>query len=157
MLATRAAAALTVLAGMALLPAAAQVPDSPFVGHWTLNTGLSKQPPGETPAKAVVTDIARADAMHVRWTVTVTDAQGKTDKDSFDVPANGEFYPIAADTTASVQLNATSLQATFLDSTGQTDKLTCTLSPDARRMTCDGQISQASGAMAPYVDVFDRS
>ncbi len=141
----------------AVLPSAAHAQASAFVGQWHLNLALSKQPPGETPPRDIVTDIARADAMHVRWTLTVTDGQGQMDKSTFDLPANGEFYPISADTTASVQLTATTLQATFLDSTGQTDKLTCTLTPDGRRMTCNGMISQGTGGMAGYVDVFDRS
>ncbi len=140
-----------------VLPSMARAQASPFVGHWHLNLALSKQPPGETPPRDIVTDIARADAMHVRWTLTVTDAQGQTDKSTFDLAANGEFYPISGDTTAAVQLTAATLQATFLDSTGQTDKLTCTLTPDGRRMTCNGMISQGSGNMANYVDVFDRS
>ena len=153
---TRAGTVAAALAACAL-PSAARAQASPFVGHWRLNPAMSKQPPGETPPKDVVADIARAEAMHVRWTLTVTDPQGQVDTSTFDLPANGEFYPISADTTAAVQLTAATLQATFLDSTGQSDKLTCTLSPDGRRMTCNGVISQGNGGTAPYVDVFDRS
>ena len=130
---------------------------SPFVGKWHLNTTMSKAPPGETAPTDLMADISRADALHVRWAVTSVDAKGQKDTEAFDAPANGEFYPVSADTTAAFTLTATSLQGTFKDSTGQTDTLTCSLSGDTRRMTCNGQMSQPDGSMARYVDVFDRT
>ena len=139
-------------------PAAhARTSTSTFVGKWHLNAMMSKAPPGETPPADLMTDISRADALHVRWAVTSVDAKGQKDTESFDAPANGEFYPVSGDTTAAFTLTSTSLQGTFKDSTGQTDSLTCTLSGDTRRMTCNGKMSQPNGSMVPYVDVFDRT
>lgn len=155
---TRVACGLVVAACAAImLPAAVLAQTSPFVGQWRMNMAMSKAPPGETPPKSVVTDIERVDPLHVRWTMTVVDAQGQTDKTTFDLPANGEFYPISDDTTAAIRLNGNSLQANFRSADGQTDQLNCTVSTDGRAMTCNGQMSQQNGGMASYVDVFDRS
>ena len=136
-------------------PAWAQ--SSAFVGHWHLNRAQSTMPPGEAPPGDLVTDITRLDVLHARWSVSVRGSDGKTDTQTFDTPANGEFYPVDADTTASVQLTNAGLQTVFRDTNGSTDTITCNLSQDQQKMTCDGAITGQNGAVSRYRDVFDRS
>jgi hypothetical protein len=141
---------------MLLTAAPAWAQSSPFVGKWRWNGGLSKLPPGETKPADLIADIARADALHVRWAVTVTNAQGLPAMKSFDIPANGEFYPISGDTTASFRLAGPSLQATFNGPAGEVDTLSCTVTGDVKTMTCNGEVREEDGKANSYVDVYDR-
>lgn len=143
--------------GGAVLPlGAAQAQSSPFIGRWHLNIGQSTRPQGESPPADLSTDIARLDDMHVHWSTTTTDAKGQKSVETFDTPGNGEFYSLDGDTMVSHQLSLTRVQSTFKDANGQTDVLTCTLSNDARKMSCSGVITHQDGSVANYVDVFDR-
>jgi hypothetical protein len=147
----------SVVAAAALLPPnLAQAQESAFAGRWHLNKSLSTLPPGEAVPADLVTDIQRADSQHMRWSITIVDEKGQTHAETFDTPANGEFYSINADTSVAFRLAGSGLQATFKDSDGQTDTLTCTLSGDRRRMTCNGTLTQQNGTVRRYVDVFDR-
>ena len=130
---------------------------SPFVGKWRLNKAQSKLPPGEMMPGDMVADFSRVDSAHVRWSVTVTDAQGRPMVQSFDTPANGEFYPVSGDTTAAFNLTESALQATFKGPAGETDAMTCVVSTDHRKMTCNGVLTGGNGKSATYVDVYDRS
>lgn len=141
---------------LVLISAVALAADSPFVGHWHWNKTQSSLPPGETPPEDMVADIMRVDNAHVRWSVTVTDAQGKKDVESFDAPANGEFYPISTGATASFRLSGEELDAVFKGPGDETDSLNCTVAGDRSKMTCKGTLSQAGGKSASYVDVYDR-
>jgi hypothetical protein len=140
----------------ALSNGSAWADSSPFVGRWLLNKAQSKLPPGETIPGDMMMDFSRVDSTHVRWTVTVTDAQGHPSVQSFDTPANGEFYPVSGDTTAAFNLNGSSLQGTFKGPAGQTDAMTCVVSTDQRKMTCDGVVTGGNGKATKYVDVYDR-
>ena len=131
--------------------------NSAFVGHWLYDKAQSRAPAGETPPASLITDITRLDSLHARWSITTRDADGKTDTQTFDTPANGEFYPVSSDTTASVQITPAGLQATFKDQSGTTDIATCNLSQNQQVMTCDGAITRADGSNSRYRDVFDRS
>jgi hypothetical protein len=101
-------------------------------------------------------DITRVDALHVRWTTTTSDGSGQATAEAFDEPANGEFYPVSEDTMVALRLAGDALQATFRSASGETDALSCTVSPDGRRLTCNGSIGDPNGKPTPYVDVFDR-
>ncbi len=147
---------LAVAAAAAAQPAAGQG-QSPFAGHWHWNKTQSVLPPGESPVNDLITDIDRVDSAHVRWSMTTIDAKGRKGVESFDTPANGEFYPISADTMAAFILTPSSIQGTFKDSTGQVDVLTCTLSGGGAKMTCNGAMTLQDGTVAHYTDVFDRS
>jgi len=138
------------------LPAVARAESNPFVGRWHWDRAASKLPPGEPVPDNMVTAFTRVDPLHVRWHVTVTDAQGQTSVERFDTPANGEFYPISSDTTASFRVNGSTLQATFKGAAGQTDSLACTVSADRQKMTCNGTITGSGGKSSNYVDVYDR-
>jgi hypothetical protein len=136
--------------------ASAQSPTSRFVGTWQLNVQQSKPAPGETAPASLVTTIERVDALHVRWSTTITDAQGQKDIETFDTPANGEFYSLNGTTMVSHRIGAATLQSTFKDVGGQTDQVNCTLSANALQMTCAGVITHADGSTVQYTDVFDR-
>lgn len=135
----------------------AEAQQSPFVGQWNWNRAQSVLPPGETPPSNMILDISQANPLHVRWSITVTSPQGSQAVESFDTPANGEFYPISSGTTASFRLPGNdAIVATFQGPSGQTDALHCTLAPDHNRMTCNGTVSGQDGNSARYVDVYDR-
>jgi hypothetical protein len=129
---------------------------SPFLGVWHWNKADSKTPPGEPPPAAMDLVFERADALHVRWTVTLTDATGRKTADTYDVPANGEFYPIDADTSAVFTLGSDSLKAVFRGPGGETDTMTCRLANAGARLVCTGEIASPDGNKADYVDVYDR-
>ncbi len=57
-------------------------------------------------------DISRVDSAHVRWSITITNAP------RHGAPANGEFYPISSDATASFRPTSTTLEATFKGRSG---------------------------------------
>ncbi len=141
---------------MLLMASSAWADGNPFVGRWHLNRAQSKAPPGDVLPADMTADFARVDAKHVKWSITVTDAQGRPSVESFDTPANGEFYPISSDTTAAFTLNGDTLQGTFKGSAGETDTLTCSLSEGRRKMTCSGTLARPDEAPQSYVDVYDR-
>jgi hypothetical protein len=142
--------------GVVLAAGSAWADDSPFVGRWHLNPSESILPPGEPAPKDLIAEISQADSARVRWSLTVVAAPGQSNVETFDVVANGKFYPINDDTTAAFTVNGGLLQSTFKGPNGQTDTLTCALSADRRKMTCRGALSDGNGRTATYVDVFDR-
>ncbi len=141
---------------MVLAVGAARADGNAFVGRWHLNQAQSKAPPGDVLPPDMMAEFSRVDAKHVKWSITVTDAQGRPSVEAFDTPANGEFYPISSDTTAAITLNSNTLQVIFKGPVGETDTLTCTLSAGARKMTCNGTLSRPHETPQSYVDVYDR-
>jgi hypothetical protein len=135
---------------------AAWADSSPFVGRWHWNAAESKLPPGEARPADMIADIARVDPTHVQWSLTITNAQGRPAVESFDAPANGEFYPISAGTTAAFRISSATLDGTFKGPAGESDVQRCTLSADRNRMTCSGTLTDRDGKTATYVDVYDR-
>jgi hypothetical protein len=146
--------ALGVWVVLAPVPAAAET--SPLVGTWRWNSALSRLPAGEAVPAAVTATIARADAAHVHWTITMAAGQGQKASRSFDVPANGEAYPISSDTTAAVTLNGPGLKAVFNGPNGEIDTLSCAVADAGKRMTCTGQVQDKDKKTSSYVDVYDR-
>ncbi len=146
------------LCGVLLLAAAgsAWADSNPFVGKWHWNKAQSKLAPGEPVPGDMTAEFSRVDTKHVKWSVTVTNAQGRASVQSFDTPANGEFYPINGDTVASFTVNGSTLQGTFKGPAGEMDSLTCSVSADQRKMTCNGAMTGSDGKTENYVDVYDR-
>jgi hypothetical protein len=147
------------LGGLLLVLAAgasARAETSPFVGRWHWNRAESTLPPGETLPAEMIVDFSRVDALHVRWRITITNQQGAQSVESFDTPANGEFYPVNADTMLAIRLERSTLRATFRGPQGQTDQLTCSVSADRQKMTCEGKMTRADGQTQSYADVYDR-
>jgi hypothetical protein len=142
--------------GVVLAAGSAWADSGPFVGRWHLNRAESILPSGEPVPKDLIAEISQADSARVRWSLTVVAAQGQSNVETFDVVANGEYYPINSDTMAAFAVNGSLLQSTFKGPNGETDTLTCVLSPDQRKMTCRGALSDGNGRTTTYVDVFDR-
>jgi hypothetical protein len=113
-------------------------------------------PPGEPVPSNVTAEIFRADSAHLKWSLTAIDSQGQENVESFDAPANGEFYPINSDTTAAFRLAGSTLQGTFKGPSGETDDLTCTAASDQKTMSCKGVLSDGQGHTTNYADVYDR-
>jgi hypothetical protein len=129
---------------------------NPFVARWHWNGTQSTRPAGDPAPNDLTLDISRADGTHMKWSLTVAASPGQSSVETFDAPANGEFYPISSDTTAAFRLTGSTLQATFKGPTGETDALTCVLGTDQKTMTCKGVLSDGAGPTTNYVDVFDR-
>ena len=129
---------------------------SPFVGRWHWDQAQSTMPPGEPVPNDVTVEISRADSSHLKWALTVLASQGRPNVETFDAPANGEFYPVSSDTTAAFRLTGTTLQGTFKGPSGQMDNLTCTVASDQKTMTCKGVLSDGQGHTTNYADVYDR-
>ena len=128
----------------------------PIVGRWHWNRAQSTLPPGEPVPKDLICEISRADDSHVKWAVTVLTPEGQSYVETFDTVANGEFYPISSETTASFRLTGDTLQATFKGPAGQLDAHTCTLSADQKQMICRGVLTEGDGRTVNYVDIYDR-
>jgi len=139
-----------------LAASSAWADSSPFVGRWQLNRVQSTLPPGEPVPKDLICEVSRADNSHVQWSVTVLTSEGRQHVETFHTVANGEFYPVSSETTASFRLTGDTLQATFKGPTGQSDTQTCTLSADHKQMTCRGVLTEGDGRTVNYVDVYDR-
>lgn len=139
-----------------VMAATAWAEASPFVGRWHWDRAQSKLPPGEPVPADMVAEFTRVDSAHVRWSLIVTDRLGRKSVENFDTPANGEFYPVSSDVTAAFTLNGQTLRGIFKGPSGETDDMTCGLSPDHQKMTCNGQINQGEGKPESYTDVYDR-
>jgi len=106
--------------------------------------------------KDLICEISRAEDSHVKWSVTVLTAEGQPHVETFDTVANGEFYPVSSETTASFRLTGDTLQTTFTGPAGQSDAHTCTLSADHKQMICRGVLTEGDSRTVNYVDVYDR-
>ena len=140
----------------ALVASSAWAESSLFMGRWRLNRAQSMLPPGEPVPQDLICEVSRVDNSHVQWSVTVLTAAGRQHVETFDTVANGEFYPVSSETTASFRLTGDTLQATFKGPTGQSDTQTCTISADHKQMTCRGVLTEGDGRTVNYVDVYDR-
>jgi hypothetical protein len=141
---------------VALAASPAWADTSPFVGRWHWNQAQSTLPPGEPVPSDVTAVISRADSTHLKWSLTVLAPPAQPNVETFDAPANGEFYPVSSDTSAAFRLIGSALQATFKGPKGQTDVMTCTLAADQKTMSCSGALDDGEGHSANYVDVYDR-
>lgn len=149
---------ITVVMGLcaALAVSSAWADSSPFVGRWHWNRAQSTLPPGEPVPNDLTSEISRADSSHVKWSVTILTPDGRPHVVTFDAAANGEFYPLSSDTTASARLTGDTFQATFKGPSGRSDAQTCTVSADRKQMTCRGVLTNGTGQTVSYVDVYDR-
>ncbi len=130
--------------------------NSPFIGRWHWNRAQSTTPSETSVPSDMIVEIARADSMHVRLSMTVLGPNGQRDIETFDAPGNGEFYPVSSGTTAAFRLTEDTIQATFKGPAGQMDTLTCALGAGQTTMTCRGVLSDENGRTSSYVDLFDR-
>ena len=138
--------------------AALAADDGAFVGEWHWNKGESSVVPGEPLPREVVLRIGSATAARVQWTLSRTDADGSQHTESFSGTGNGQPGAVsgAPDTTGAFTVTATALEANYTSKDGSTDRTSCTLSSDRRKMTCHGTESDGKGHSMNYVDVYDR-
>ncbi len=78
------------------------------------------------------------------------------DVETFDAPANGEFYPIGGDHHRGVSTDRRHAACPFKDPDGQSDDQTCTLAASGTGMTCQGVLNDGQGHTMNYVDVYDQ-
>ncbi len=130
-----------------------------LVGKWHWNPKLSSSMEDGPPPKDVLLDIASATDKLVQWTVTETDDKGAKHIISFNGPANALPRPLQGGqdgTTAVFSVTTGAMKVTFRSTSGDTDTQDCSMSTDARRLTCRGTILFTGGKSANYVDVYDR-
>ena len=157
---TRNLLAALLIAGAFSVPIAFAADDTAgaFAGEWHWNKGESSVIPGEPLPREVVLRIASATPARVQWTLTRTDADGSQHTESFAGSGGGQPGPItgAPDTTGAFTVTASTLDASYQSKDGSTDRTSCTLSSDRRKMTCRGAESDGKGHSMNYVDVYDR-
>ncbi len=153
-----------VIAG-ALALAAASAPfaaraDSPgLAGRWLWNPSQSSSTPGEAPPREVLLVIDSASPAHVQWELTIIDPAGGKHMQSFSGSGDGKPAAVSGappGTTGALTVTATSYEAVYSDPDGSSDRSTCSLSADRRKLTCQGTDSDGKGHSAPYTDVYDR-
>jgi hypothetical protein len=146
------------VAGLGTLPALA-ADASPWVGRWHWNEAESSKTPGEAPPREIVLVIQSASPAHVQWTLTITDPSGGQHQQAFNGSGDGKPAPVAgapAGTTGTLTVTATRFDGVYANPDGSSDRSSCTLSADARKMTCRGTDSDGKGHSMPYTDVYDR-
>ena len=100
-----------------------------------------------------------ADVAHVVWHLTTTDEKGEHQSQSFDGTGDGKPVPIPGATDGATQastVTATTIENTFTNRDGSSERESCSLSPDRKRMTCRGTDSDGKGHNFTYIDVYDR-
>lgn len=138
--------------------AALAADEGAFAGEWHWNKAESSVIPGEPLPREVVLRIASATPARVQWTLTRTDADGSQHTESFSGSGGGQAGPVtgAPDTTGAFTVTASTLEASYQSKDGNTDRTSCTLSADRKKMTCRGTESDGKGHSMNYVDVYDR-
>ena len=152
------AAALVVFAACASLSALAAGP-SPFVGEWHWSRAESQGAPEEEPPREMVLNITSAERAKVAWTLTVVDDKGERHVQDYSGTGDGKPSAVSGTTdgsTVAFTVTPTSFDSVASSPDGDTDKASCTLSADHKKMTCHGTESDGKGHAAAYVDVYDR-
>jgi hypothetical protein len=151
------AAALALIAYGAQTAAGAE--SSPLVGRWHWNAAQSTATPGEPPPREVLLVIESASPAHMQWSLTLVDAAGGQHKKSFSGTGDGKAIAVSGavpGTMGAFTVTATAFDSVYTSPDGGSDRSTCSLSPDGRKLTCRGTDSDGQGHSTPYVDVYDR-
>jgi hypothetical protein len=144
-----------VVSGVALAARA----DSPlFVGKWHWNAKESSTAPGEPLPRDVLLTITRADKAQVQWSLTTIDNKGTQTVKTFVGTGDGKPTPVTGDpgTTGAFTLAGTTMESVYASADGGTDRSTCSVSSDGKKMTCHGSESDGKGHANNYTDVYDR-
>jgi hypothetical protein len=150
------AALVLVGCGVALI---ARAEPNLFVGEWDWNRAESSGLPGEPPPRDEVLTIGSADIARVQWTVTTVDAQGQQHTESYTGTGDGKAAQIPGapeGTMHAFTVTNHSLEAVYISKDGNSDRSSCEVSTDRKKMTCRGTESDGKGHSANYVDVYDR-
>jgi hypothetical protein len=78
---------------------------------------------------------------------------------SFNGTGDGKPVPVTGSPDASTgafTVTAATLDSVYTNRDGSTDRASCSLSADRKKMTCRGTESDGKGHSASYVDVYDR-
>jgi hypothetical protein len=152
-----------IVAGILILTTCASVTAAaepgPFVAEWHWNKAESTSAAGEAMPREMVLNITSADPAHVVWTLTAVDDKGVRRVQSFTGAGDGKPVPIAGSTdgsTTAFTVTAAKLDSVSASPDGSTDRSSCSLSVDRKKMTCRGTESDGKGHSATYVDVYDR-
>ena len=126
-----------------------------FAGEWRWNKAESSVIPGEPVPREVVLRIASATPARVQWTLTRTDADGSQHAESFSGGGNGQPGAVtgAPDTTGAFTVTANTFDANYTSKDGSTDRTSCSLSADRKKMTCRGTESDGKGHSMNYVEI----
>jgi hypothetical protein len=147
------------LALMAMAAAPAMSADSsPLVGRWRWNASQSS-PSADPAPREVLLVIESADPAHMQWTLTMTDAAGAQHKKSFNGSGDGKRITVSgatSGTTAAFTVTPVTFDADYTSPDGSSDRSSCTLSTDRRKLTCRGTETDGQGHATTYVDVYDR-
>ncbi|GIL39166.1 hypothetical protein [Roseiterribacter gracilis] len=141
-----------------LLPVAAFAAEGPMTGPatWTWNAKESKS--STTPPKAMVLKVTKDDGTKLAWTMTATDAKGKTQKMSWSGEYDGKERPASNGGAAAFSKGSDgAVKIAFKEKDGSTGDESCTVSSDKKKMTCKGTMKGKDGKTADYTDVYDRS
>ena len=160
-----AAAGLWTLA--AVLPVGAAMTVSPFAGAWHLNKDESKLVAGNPAPQDIIWEIknystkGHNDYNKVQYSLTIIYPDGKGRVEGFNGAFDGKPYPVQGReegaTRSYTVLPDGSLKSEFISpKTNVTGSQTCSLSPDSKKMTCQGTAADAQGKPAQYTVVFDR-
>ena len=130
-----------------------------FVGQWHWNRSASTVAPDEPLPRDVVLKIGAADASRIQWTLTTVDSQGEQHVESYS--GAGDRKPVAIaggpeGTTGVFTLAGDTLEGSYANQDGSSDRSSCTVSADRKKMTCHGTESDGKGHSMDYVDVYDR-
>jgi len=151
------AAALALAAAGASFGARADSPG--LVGRWHWNPSQSSSVPGEAPPRDVLLVIESASAAHMQWQLTIVDPNGGRHVQSFSGSGDGKPAAVSGappGSTGALTVSATSYEAVYANADGSSDRSTCSLSADGKKLTCRGTDSDGKGHSAPYTDVYDR-
>jgi len=133
---------------------------SPLVGRWHWNASQSSpSSPGEPVPRDVLLAIDSAEPAHLHWTLTLTDAVGAQHTKSFDGTGDGKRVKLTGavpGTTAAFTVTPVGFDADYASPDGGSDRSSCALSADRRKLTCHGSETDGQGHATPYVDVYDR-
>jgi hypothetical protein len=130
-----------------------------LVGKWHWNPKLSSAIADGPPPKDVLLNIASATDKLVQWTVTQTDDKGQPYTVSFNGPPNALPKLLQggqAGTTVVFSVTEGAMKVTFRSPGGDSDTQDCSMSTDAKRLTCRGTIVYKDGKSVNYLDVYDR-
>jgi len=142
---------------LAAPPAAARPPS--LEGKWLLNLKESELLPGEEKPAELVMAITKDDGTAFRWTVTVKMPDGATGSTSFDGAIDGKPHPVKGrpGSTSAFSWTPDGSLRQLSQSAGGLAVENCSLSANARKMTCEARQTDRQGRVVTYVEIFDRS
>lgn len=142
--------------GLPALDAGAQ--SAGFVGEWQWSKAESSSAPGEPLPRLIDLTIKSASPQSVQWTLTTVDANGQQHVESFAGTGSGQPTAVTGGggTTAAFTLTATTMSSNYTNPDGSSERASCALSANGKKMTCQGAESDGKGHSLNYTDVYNR-